>query len=266
MMAQDIEHEGRDLAQRGYTVIPIRRGAKRPAIDKWQKTRAGTDVVDQFIESGHGEDSVGVVLTDTLGALDIDCHDKDISRRLYAALQDLIWDGKAPARVGQAPKLLVPLHTSTGMRKRKSAIYVDSQGRNNAVEFLAQGQQFVAYGPHPSGKDYTWKHGDLASIDPADLGTITPEDIDTLFRLFEDMADQAGWTKASDRTESLHAGGVTSLENYRPPHDVTDGEVKHYLAQIKHLNEDHDTWVSVGMALYHQYDGDMQGFDLWDDW
>ena len=25
-------------------------------------------------------------------------------------------------------------------------------------------------------------------------------------------------------------------------------------------------WVRVGMALYHQFDGGTDGFELWDDW
>jgi hypothetical protein len=56
----------------------------------------------------------------------------------------------------------------------------DSRG-TRLFEILGTGQQFVAYGKHPRGMDYTWiGEGEPATFTLADLPEVTPEELYTL--------------------------------------------------------------------------------------
>lgn len=47
--------------------------------------------------------------------------------------------------------------------------------------------------------------------------------------------------------------------------DIDDEELRAQLMLVPGA-EDYETWVQVGMALYHQYDGDQRGLDMWLEW
>ena len=50
------------------------------------------------------------------------------------------------------------------------------------------------------------------------------------------------------------------------PLDITDDQVKNYLRAYPAAALDYDGWVTVGMALSHQYQGKAAGKKLWDQW
>jgi len=47
--------------------------------------------------------------------------------------------------------------------------------------------------------------------------------------------------------------------------DIPTGDLANALMLVEGA-EDHDEWVMVGMALYHQFDGSQEGLDLWHEW
>lgn len=51
------------------------------------------------------------------------------------------------------------------------------------------------------------------------------------------------------------------------PLDLSDDEVLAYVAKLpaEDVNQ-HDTWLAVGMALHHQYQGARRGAEIWRDW
>ena len=55
------------------------------------------------------------------------------------------------------------------------------------------------------------------------------------------------------------------ITHLRPKHDITDKELIEKLNTIN-PDIDHDDWISVGMALHHQYDGQDEGLHIWDEW
>ena len=55
---------------------------------------------------------------------------------------------------------------------------------NNIIEFLANGQQFIAVGTHPSGVRYQWENGL-----PYEIPTIRPTEFDSFFRLLSESFD-----------------------------------------------------------------------------
>ena len=58
---------------------------------------------------------------------------------------------------------------------------------------------------------------------------------------------------------------LEDLLNYQPL-DVTDEEVNNCLQLYKAEGIEYEDWVNVGRALYHQYEGDAQGYSLWHSW
>jgi hypothetical protein len=91
-----------------------------------------------------------------LRAFDIDVSDIELADRISDMLLSL-----SPAAL--------PCRSRSGSSKRLFAFYLegeygkrvvqvgkDSSGANQMVEFLANGQQFIAFGTHPSGARYEW--------------------------------------------------------------------------------------------------------------
>lgn len=50
------------------------------------------------------------------------------------------------------------------------------------------------------------------------------------------------------------------------PLDISDDQVKDYLKQYPASELDNPSWIEVGMALHHQYQGDVRGLNIWDEW
>ncbi|WP_373089349.1 DUF5906 domain-containing protein, partial [Zhongshania sp.] len=51
------------------------------------------------------------------------------------------------------------------------------------------------------------------------------------------------------------------------PLDVTEDEILAYIAKLPASDVDHhDTWLNVGMALHHQFQGAKRGAEIWRDW
>jgi hypothetical protein len=68
-----------------------------------------------------------------------------------------------------------------------------------------------------------------------------------------------------DKDSSAVSDEFEDLLNYQPL-DVTDEEVNDCLKLYKAEGIEYEDWVNVGRALYHQYEGDTQGYSLWHSW
>lgn len=52
----------------------------------------------------------------------------------------------------------------------------------------------------------------------------------------------------------------------KKPLDLTDEEVRELVFSQDAKSCERDTWIKVGMAIHHQYDGSEQGMKLWNEW
>lgn len=116
-------------------------------------------------------------------ALDIDSLDPWISAEVAALAQRVL--GPAPVRTGRAPKqLLVYLKDEGELPFSRMAVVIKKDDATHLVEFLAAGRQYVVYGTHPSGAQYS---GEFPKTDR--LTRITKADVvrffDTLKETFE---------------------------------------------------------------------------------
>lgn len=270
MARRYMEEFGVQIAGNGYEVIPIIPGEKRPAGEKWQKLAGTVEGVHDYIADGKGGYGIGIKARKA-PAIDIDILDEAVVEEVKEIVREIV--GESPLkRVGKAPKELWVYRVKdkdSMFPKVDSGTWIDSQGRECKVEILADGQQFVAAHIHPdTGKPYKWLGKSVLNTPLADLPVLTHEQAnqvrDRVLSLFLDH----GWTKKSRNNITRLTNPVDDddpFSAFRPKVQISDEELEARLFSITD-NVDHDQWFQIGMALYHQYDGSQQGFDLWDRW
>ena len=184
---------GRLLIESGYDIVPIGPGTKYPAgIKNWETLEITQARLRRWLENGHEHDGVGI-RTAKAPAVDIDVKHARVARELEDWCQAHI--GFAPVRVGLAPKRLLAYRADTPFPKLAS-VWLDADGKEQKVEILGEGQQYVAWAIHPdTKKPYEWQgRNSLLTIPLAEL---EPIDIDAARRVlaeFDRIAEDAGWT------------------------------------------------------------------------
>lgn len=261
------EYGGR-LLDRGYQIIPISPGAKYPkGLSGWENIEATPADLKRWLLNGYASGGVGV-LTKHTPAIDLDIRDKDVVSQLITWCKDRF--GDTVERVGNAPKTLLVYRTDEPFPKMASPLYEDMFGQEHRIEILGDGQQFVAYATHPDTKEpYAWvSETDLASVDADDLPTLSIEDARDLINYFMSIIPD-DWTEkeraaASKPVDTSLTTAERALLNAKPKADIGVKEVRTCLKEIE--ADDYNQWVKVGMALFHQFDGDSEGFEVWDEW
>lgn len=270
---------GSRLIDNGYSIVPIAVGKKAPGFDNWSKSRSSKPQLAEWIDSGHRNSGVGI-LTKHTPAVDLDIRDEKIALEAEAKAREIF--GDAPLRIGMPPKRLMVFRTETPFRKMRSNKYEDEWGELHQIEILCDGQQFVAYHTHPdTGRPYLWpqekfdlktgetlEEGGPLTINANDLIDITVEQCQALIDWFEIRAgEESDWKIVKKRRD----GGLADIDIDNPfledtnAIDIAEEELRSRLMMVPNP-EDYDTWVQVGMALHHQFDGDDAGMDLWNEW
>lgn len=259
---------GAVVIDNGYEVIPIQVGKKAPGFEGWQKSRSSKTQLDEWVEHGHRYSGLGILTTHT-PAIDIDVRDDDMAKWVEDFVIATV--GSAPVRVGSAPKRLMVCRTDTPFKKMRSGKWVDPEwGQEHQVEILGEGQQFVAFHIHPdTKKPYTWPSGDSPlNVRAPDLVLLTAEAATAICEAFDAKCKESGYTlvKAS-RTHK--PGGASSADNPwaedSQPVELSPDEIRARTLLVPNP-EDHERWVNVGMALYHQFDGGEPGLEIWHEW
>jgi len=257
-----INQYGHRLVERGYNIVPLLAGKKRPPGKDWQKIVSTPEMVAGWIEQ-NAEFGIGVLCATTC-AVDMDCRDKALNNKMLHWLKDNV--GLAAIRIGENPKCVVPFRNEEGFKKMRSTEFEDSEGVRHAVEILGKGQQFVAYGIHPKTiKPYEWVSGPtLADVFHDDLPELTSEQASRFIEFFEAQAAELGWVEVKPGSRQ-QAEEQDHLMNLKASLDMTAEEINEIL-EVLDPDDHHDNWVRVGMALHHQFGGDTDGLYLWDAW
>jgi hypothetical protein len=162
--------------------------------------------------------------------LDIDVLHPEVAAAILTEIREFA--PQAVYRIGQDPKLLIPFTFQGGEfnRKLKTAIYVDQGGDRHAIELLATGGQFVAYGHHEgAGKDYEWFDAEdkpcqgILEIPPGELPVLTREMWDRVTAKFDELARARGWTVW--RGASMPRTTAAATTGVEPVGDELDAEI-----------------------------------------
>jgi len=258
---------GLRLLEKGYNIVAIAKGSKRPVLDNWTNLEATEPRVQRWAKEFPGA-NVGIQTRYT-PAIDIDVLDKDLAEEIETwCLENL---GDAPIRIGRAPKRLLLFRTDKPFTKQQIKL-TDPDGQKHKIEILGDGQQFVAFGIHPdTGKPFEW-----ASIENPedlyvdDLPTLNVEDAIRALDACAKMARKRGWSVgnvgSSSRALTVVEDDDDALFNAKGKlDDLTDEDIADALKHVPDP-DDYDRWIEIGMALHHQYDGDERGLKFWHDW
>ena len=146
----------------GYN--PLALNGKIPASKGWQNTYdLDEDYIRSWATSWPSYTNTGI-LTKPTPCLDLDVLNPELVEALEEHIHDQSIDrGPILRRVGKAPKLCIPFRSESPFKKiRRDLIAPD--GSEQKIEFLADGQQFVAFGIHPeTHKPYSW-HGHYSPL------------------------------------------------------------------------------------------------------
>ena len=156
------------LQDAGFSPIPVM--GKKPVIEDWPNK---LDVSREEIFSWEIEfpdvNNTGI-LTQNTPTFDCDI----LSPVAAAAVEKLLRErfgktGRILKRTGMAPKFAIPFRTDTAFAKIQVKLLPASAGDDadpEKLEFLGDGQQFVAFGIHPdTGQPYTWGKGSMGAPD-----------------------------------------------------------------------------------------------------
>ena len=260
-----LQKYGHRLVDHGYKIVPIKPNKKAPMLSGWQDIVATKTDVDNWLANGHADGGVGVLCKETC-AVDIDCLDAKVNYDLLHWIEENV--GKSLIRIGQKPKCILPFRVEGSFSKIRSAVFEDSTGAKHAVEILANGQQFVAFGIHPATKaPYQWVRGrSIADVKQSDLPVLSRDQAQAFVAYFESLADKnAAWSRISETRIGSDVSDDDYLMTLVPTIDMSVDEVKEMVDSLD-PDMDHDEWVRVGMALHHHFAGEDAGWLMWDDW
>jgi putative DNA primase/helicase len=270
---------GAQLLAGGYLIIPIRPGEKSPALNAWQRARLTSADLRDY--PNHG---LGILCgqgAHPIVGVDIDVSHPTIGPAIVAwCRQHLGW---APERVGAAPRiLLVYRATEAGWAKGNSVAFFDPDdpvkpnGKRNEqrIEILGAGQQFVAYHIHPdTQRPYEWTDlfGGIEYMAAAELPVISEQQVEALMMEFARLVSEAegiGGVQVSDAPTSLPLSRSEddALLGITLKVGVPMEQAREALGWLDNTEQPYDTWVNVGMALHHEYDGSDAALALWQDW
>jgi len=269
----------------GYPVIPIRKGYKYPqGVKDWRSIKANGKLIKKWYRNGFSDGGVGV-LTGEIVALDLDILDEEYCEHIIAYIEEKL--GQTLLRYGNRPKALLVYRTNTPFTKIASKKYTDLFGQENKLEALGDGQQFVAYAEHPDTKEpYEWRQKGVADIHKDELISVNESEIREIISYFEENIpddweiidkksisnqlienDHPDDSIVNDLDDEDHFIFIDShiTDNIKPALDIDTDQLKQALFQLDPDMKMND-WVKIGMAIWHQYDGHTEGFELWDQW
>ena len=182
----------------GYAPIPV--SGKKPSMEGWQ-TKLGVNADEiRLWEHLYPYDNNTGVITRNVPLFDIDVLLEECAEAIEAMVREFFEErGDLLTRIGLAPKRGLAFRTDEPFSKL-SVIFETPEGApSQRLEFLCNGQQFVAYGVHPdTGLPYRWHARELSAVSRGDLPYIRETDARDLMERATAIALDFGYRLKSD--------------------------------------------------------------------
>ena len=258
--ASFMEVYGEALLRNGYRPIPIQPGLKLPG--RYQDGRwTGFPQWSRFLDSPPSEadvatwsawPGVGVgLVTGDIIAVDIDVLDRNLVSEILCKADKALGETLL-YRVGLQPKLLLVYRVSERMKKRVLG----------KVEILGEGQQFVAYGIHPTSQQpYRWTVQSPDEVAVRDLPVVTSSGIEKFLEAIAPLIKGPVKSETSKRANFIPAAPANVSE---PTPAASQEKIHEAMGFILNADLHWDDWNRIGMALYQATAG--AGFEIFDDW
>ncbi|MDE2105212.1 MAG: bifunctional DNA primase/polymerase [Patescibacteria group bacterium] len=206
----------------------------------WQKRKISPSDIERWSK----DDRLSMcVRASAVRAIDVDIDEPVIVDGIRRALADF---GLPERTRSNSAKALFAFRLAGAHAKR---IITTAKGR---IEFLADGQQFVAAGSHPSGAAYTWVGGL-----PEDIPTLSTHQFEAIWASLSQLGTPE--TPRGDGAGEPHADNV--LAEITAPQLADLREALSYKPLLD-AAIDNDTWSEIGYALITL---GALGFELWVD-
>jgi AAA domain/Bifunctional DNA primase/polymerase, N-terminal len=158
------------LWQNGFRPIAVKTGSKVPEGKEWPGRSRLNPPEAASIWPESSSLSTGI-LCDGLVAIDIDVDDEVLASQILGAAWHFL--GGAPTRTRtNSPRCLLLYRASEGEPSKRAIT-----GKLGKVEALGQGNQFVAFGTHPSGAGYVWPSGSPESFSRDALTAVSEDSL-----------------------------------------------------------------------------------------
>lgn len=260
---------GRPLLDHGYIITPIRENSKAPLLKNWTSKRLSAEDCEAYGDAN----GVGIVCgqgAHPVIGIDIDTFDEEINTALADFVE--VHFGPCPVRQGKPPKTLLVARTEeSNLPKMTSAYYTKpGESRKHRLEILSKGQQFVAHGIHPDTRaPYQWLgwQGPLEAWKVEHLPLLSVEDIKTILTEYHRLMVAKGYEVVSDSQASSPRAPMSDLEALDAMQPLDGYTLDDAKADLECISaDDYDQWLKVGMALHHQFGGDMEAFNVFLEW
>lgn len=175
---EEVTLERSQLWANGYRPLSVRTNNKPPSDRAWPEGARATPPFSAANPAQSWALNTGI-LCDGLRAVDIDVDDPIRASSIRELAFTML--GGAPARWRwNSSRLLLLYRATEGTPKKRSitsAVHANAEGKAEKVEILGYGQQFVAYGIHPSGVRLEWWPQGPLQIRCSDLPATTEDQI-----------------------------------------------------------------------------------------
>jgi hypothetical protein len=182
---------------------PVEKPGKRPVGNGWQD-RARRDPPAATIEPVSAIAVNTGILCDGLRAVDLDIEDAQVAAELCCRAARAF--GPAPIRRRPNSARCLLLYRARSGEPRKLVL----EGTAGKIEVLGRGQQFVAFGMHPSGAALAWQPHGIDAI-PRDSLVAVAED--ALRGFLREAAGLTGAPTPNRRPPSGGSAGANPLPN-----------------------------------------------------
>lgn len=162
--------------------------------------------------------------------------------------------GRILERTGLAPKFAVPLRTDKPFPKITQKFIPPNGDKDEKIEILGDGQQFVTAGIHPDTKQpYSWNGGEPGKVKRDELPLVTEEQLREFLAEASEVVLKWGYTKYGDApAHTASKSGEHTFKPYQAP--ANDHKVAFALSLIP--AHDYDDWFKIGCGL-------VRGFEQW---
>jgi P4 family phage/plasmid primase-like protien len=192
-----------------------------------------------------------------LRPIDVDIEDAATVAMVLALATNHLGSDALRRTRANSPRTLLLYRAAEGEPKKMTLAGATNGHGKQLIEVLGHGQQFVAYGRHPSGADLEWPDGGPLETAMQDVPAVTE-------------AQVADFLAAAAQV----IGGVVPKPSPAKAQPRVADEPPPELAQIttalrliaNNGPADWESWNSIGMALWAATAGSDEGLTLWLEW
>jgi hypothetical protein len=255
------------LWHNGFRPMPVynpdhadrERAGKAPLGKDWEKRARQTPPECIAIGSVVAWATNTGILCDGLRAIDLDIDEQPLVALVSQLAVNMLGATIIRTRAN-SPRCLLVYRATTGEPVKLTLVGASHTKDNSCkIEVLGRGQQFVAYGGHPSGAELQWLEGGPTDRALADLPAVSEDQVHAFLNACVPVieAKPIGAKPAPKPNGQDHDGPATA--------DIQD--VAAAMALIPNTNApDWESWNSVGLAIYAATEGSFAGWKIWSDW